>query len=93
MVYLLFLQRNYLCQIMNIPITLSIVVNLKLSVNTVYYGTESFLFLGPKILPASFKKQENVEAFKRAIKAWKPGNCLCRLCSVYVQTLVFYEQS
>ena len=52
-----------------------------------------FLFLGPKILPASFKKQECVEAFKRAIKAWKPGNCLCRLCSVYVQTLVFYEQS
>ena len=38
-----------------------------------YYSTESVSILGPKvceILPDSFEKMENGEAFKRAIKIW-----------------------
>ena len=62
------------------------------SVNTVYHDTESICFLGPKIwdiLPESFKKMKNVEAFKRAIKTWKPKTCPCRLCEAFVKNICF----
>ena len=56
------------------------------------HGTESVLFLGLKIweiLPDSFKKFGNIDTFKKAIKTWKPSNCACRLCRVYVQNIGF----
>ena len=56
------------------------------SIRTVCHGSESILFLGPKIwniLP------DSIEAFKMQIKKWKPENCPCRLCKVYVQNVGF----
>ena len=44
-------------------------------------------FLGLQILPDSFKKTVNKDTFKKAIKTWKPSNCPCRLCRVYVLNL------
>ena len=61
-------------------------------VNTVYHGTESVGFLGAKIwalLPISLKNIDNINAFKKEIKKWKPKNCPCRLCKVYVQNVGF----
>ena len=63
-------------------------------VNTVYHGIESASFLGPNIsviLPDSFKKIDNIDNFKKAIKWWKPSNCPWRLCRVYVQNVGFLK--
>ena len=41
------------------------------SVNTVYHGTECVSFLGPQIkeiLSVSFKKIDNIDTFKKAVK-------------------------
>ena len=45
------------------------------NVRSVFNGTESISFLGPKILdivPSELKQLETVNAFKREIKNWKP---------------------
>ena len=57
-------------------------------VKSVYHGTESISYLGPKIwdiLPGKLKNIENLEHFKKEIKTWKPNNCPCRLCKVYIE--------
>ena len=55
-------------------------------VKSVYHGTESVSYLGPKIsniLPDDYKTVQNLDTFKIKIKKWKPENCPCRLCKVY----------
>ena len=54
-------------------------------IKTVYHGSESISFLGPKIwniLLDRLKNANSIEAFKMQIRKWKPENCLCRLCKV-----------
>ena len=49
-------------------------------VTSVYNGTKIISFLRRKIwyiLPNEMKEMRKVEAFKSAIRKWKPGNCLC----------------
>ena len=61
-------------------------------VHSVYHGTESLSFLGPKIwdlVPLEFKQLENLEAFKLKIKKWIPFECPCRLCRTYRQQVAF----
>ena len=61
-------------------------------VNSVYNGTESLSFLGPKIwnlVPEEIKTSETVDIFKNKIKKWIPENCPCRLCRVYIQNVGF----
>ena len=61
-------------------------------VRTVYHGSESISFLGLKIwyiLPDRLKNASSIEAFNMEIKKWKPENCPCRLCKVYVQNVGF----
>ena len=61
-------------------------------VHSVYHGTESLSFLGPKIwelVPEDIKQSESYEIFKRKIKSWIPLNCPCRLCRVYIQSIGF----
>ena len=62
-------------------------------VKSVYHGTESISYLGPKIweiLPKKLKNIENLAHFKNEIKAWKPDNCPCRLCQVYIKNVGFF---
>ena len=62
------------------------------NVRSVFNGTESISFLGPKIwdiVPNELKQLETVNAFKREIKKWKPVNCPCRLCRPYIQNVGF----
>ena len=62
------------------------------NVRTVFIGTESISFLGPKIcdiVPSELKQLEIVNAFKREIKKWKAVNCPCRLCRPYIQNVGF----
>ena len=62
------------------------------AVRTVHHGSESISFLGPKIwniLPDDIKNAKSLNIFKTKIKSWKPENCPCRLCRVYIQNVGF----
>ena len=61
-------------------------------VHSVYHGTESLSFLGPKIwdlVPLELKQLESLEVFKLKIKKWIPFECPCRLCRTYIQQVGF----
>ena len=61
-------------------------------VKSVCHRTESISYLGPQIwdvLPEKLKNIENLEDFKKEIKTWKPDNCPCRLCKVYIESVGF----
>ena len=52
-------------------------------IHSVYNGTESASYLGPKIweqIPAEIRNKESLDSFKREIKKWKPVDCPCRIC-------------
>ena len=55
-------------------------------VKSVYHGTESISYLGPKIWK---KNIENLEHFKKEIKTWKPHTRPCRLFKVYIESVGF----
>ena len=61
-------------------------------VHSVYHGTESLSFLGPKIwglVPLEFEQLESLEVFKLKIKKWTPFECPCRWCRTYTQQVGF----
>ena len=54
--------------------------SLRWQVHSVYYGTESLSFLGPKIwelVPEDKKQSESLDILKIKIKNWVPLTCLC----------------
>ena len=56
-------------------------------IKSVYHGTESLSYLGPKnpvLFPAQLKNAESPEAFKYGIRRWKPKEYCCRLCKTYI---------
>ena len=61
-------------------------------VNSVYHGTDSLSFLGPKIweqVPQEIKESENIAIFKSKIKKWTPSHCPYRLCRTYLPQIDF----
>ena len=61
-------------------------------VKSVYHGSESVSLLGPKlwdILPNNYNDIDNLNTFKNKFKKWKPENCPCRLCKVYIDNIDF----
>ena len=64
------------------------------NIKSVYYGPETTSFIGPKmweLLPSNIKDSENLNIFKSNIKSWKPENCPCRLCRLYIADIGFIE--
>ena len=62
------------------------------AVKSVYHGTESLSFRGPKtwdMLPTDIKNSESLREFIFKVKKWKPVGCTCRLCKVYINNLGF----
>ena len=62
------------------------------NVHTVYNGTETISFRGPKtwsLVPEQIKNATSLLEFKTKIKYWKPVGCTCRLCKTYIQNLGF----
>ena len=61
------------------------------NVRTVKRGDRSLRSFGPIVwntmLPDAFKKCETLDLFKDSIKSWKPDNCPCDICKVYVKGL------
>ena len=54
--------------------------------NSVWHGTESVSYLGPKIWDLvlnEIKESKSVNAFKFKIKRWVPEGCPCRICKIY----------
>ena len=63
-------------------------------VSTVFHGTESISFLGPRIgslLPENFKNIDSLDNFQILIKKWKTENCPCTLCKVYIKNFGFLQ--
>ena len=61
-------------------------------VRTVFSGTGSIKYLGPKIwelIPDEMKELESLQEFKRAIKLWKLTSYPCRLCKQYFYGIGF----
>ena len=59
-------------------------------VHSVFSGTESLKFLGPKVwalVPNEMK--QSLGKFRNAIKQWKPTSCPCRLCKRYIHRIGF----
>ena len=64
-------------------------------VHSVFYGTESISYLGPKIwdvVPEEFKHKKSLNSFKESIKMWVPTNCPCRLYKVYLDGVGFINK-
>ena len=67
---------------------------LKPFINYVRCGTESISYLDPKIwgmVPDTYKNIDSLYNFKKVIKKWKPENCSCRICKVFVKNIGFCE--
>ena len=63
------------------------------NVKKVSHGTETLAHLGPKIwlmVPGEMKKF-SLSIFTTKIRKWKPDNCPCRLCKLYVKDLGFIK--
>ena len=61
-------------------------------IKSVYHGSESVSFLGPKIWDMQvndYKDIDKLNTFKNKIKKWKSENCPCRLCKVYMNNTGF----
>ena len=64
-------------------------------ISTVYYGTESISNVRPKIwdlAPGNLEEISDLDTFKKNINQWKPEDCPCRLCKVFVQNIGFLEK-
>ena len=64
------------------------------NVKSVYYGSETISFIGTKIwelLLSNIYDSENLNIFNSNIKSWKPENCPCRLCRLYIADIRFIE--
>ena len=62
------------------------------NVRTVYNGTETVSFRGPKtwgMVPSHIKTSKSLKEFKRRIRNWTPEGCECGLCKVFVHNVGF----
>ena len=62
------------------------------NVHTVYHGTETISYRGPKIwalVPEDIKCSKSLAEFKAKIRNWEPIGCTCRLCKIYIPNLGF----
>ena len=63
-------------------------------VKSAYYGAETMSYIGPEmweLVPSNINDSENLSIFKSNIKSWKPENCPCRLCRLYIADIGFTE--
>ena len=63
-------------------------------INTMYHGTGVISSLGPKtwhLVPSNLKEISELDQFKKGIKQWKPEDCTCTLCKVFMQNVSFLE--
>ena len=44
------------------------------------------------MVPSNLKEISDLDKVKKAIKQWKPEDCPCKLCEVFVQNVGFQEK-
>ena len=62
------------------------------NIHCVYNSIESASYLEPEIweqIPTEIKKINSLAGFKKEIRKWKPVNCPCRICKVFIPNLSF----
>ena len=62
------------------------------NIHCFYNGSESASYLGSKIweqIPTKIKTINSLAGFKKEIRKWKPVNCPCRICKVFIPNLGF----
>ena len=62
------------------------------NIHCAYNDSESASYLGPKIweqIPSEIKTINSLVGFKKEIRKWKPVNCPCRICKVFIPNLGF----
>ena len=60
-------------------------------VHSFFSGTENSKFLRPKVwalFPNEMKQLESLGKSRNAIKQWKPTFCPCRICKIYIHSLL-----
>ena len=62
-------------------------------VHTVYHGTESIIYLGPKIWDIFPEEIKQKNFFLKNLLKWKPIKCPCRLCKVYLDGVGFINST
>ena len=61
-------------------------------IHSAYNGIESASHLGPKIceqIPAEINIKESLDGIENEIEKWKPVECPCRICRIFVRNLLF----
>ena len=61
-------------------------------IHSVFNGSESALYLGPKIweqIPFEIKNINSLVGFKKEIRKWKAANCPCKIYKVLIPNLGF----
>ena len=62
---------------------------------SVYHGSESISYLGPKIweiVPAKINETNSLNSFKIEIRKWVPQSCPCRLFKQYISGVGFSSE-
>ena len=62
------------------------------NVKSVYFGTETLSFRGPKtwsLVPNDIRNASSLNEFKRRIKSRRPTGCTCRISKPYIQNIGF----
>ena len=64
------------------------------NIRTVRYGIETAAFVGSRIwsnMPSELKESTSLNEFKKKMKTWKPENCPCKLCKIYIQRIGYLQ--
>ena len=64
------------------------------NIHTVRYGIETAAFVGSRIwsyMPSELKENTSLNEFRSKIKTWKPENCPCKLCKIYLQRIGYLQ--
>ena len=59
---------------------------------TVRYGVETSAFVGSRIwsyMPSELKKSMSLNVYRSKKKTWRPENCPCKLCKIYLQRIAY----
>ena len=64
------------------------------NIRTVRYVIETSAFVGFRIwsyMPSELKESMSLNEFSSKIKTWKPENCPCKLCKIYLQRIAYLQ--
>ena len=64
------------------------------NIPTVKYRIETAAFVSSRIwsyMPSELKESTSLNKFRSKIKTWKPENCPCKLCIIYLQRIGYLQ--